>query len=176
MKMMIAGLCTGALVGLLTVSITRIGYAPYSVMYWWWSAVLTLVSIVFLSSYIVRFLSFKLDFCQPSLRQLIPIASLTLLIPVLGPVFGGSGDWLEIPKVAGLGAMGGLLWSFPFALSIYLVEGKPGLSRIWANCFAVLLVILMLGIVSIGPALFEILPRGDQGYDAEEASSFILKQ
>ena len=159
MKMLSAGLCTGALVGLLTVSITRIGYAPYTVMYWWWSAVLTLVSIVVLSSYIVRLLSFKLYCCQPNLRQLIPIASLTLLIPVLGPVFGGSGDWLEIPTVAGLGAMGGLFWSFPFALSIYLAERKPGLSRIWANLFTILLLILMLGIISMGPVLFESLSR-----------------
>ena len=80
-------------------------------------------------------------------------------MPVLGPVFGGSGDLLEIPTIALLGALGGLFWSLPFALSIWL-QNKKQVSRMWANFFAILLLILMLTIGSIGPALFESLSRG----------------
>ncbi len=47
--------------------------------------------------------------------MLLAVAYLTLLIPVLGPAFGGSGSeplWL----FAALGLVGGLVWSTPFAL------------------------------------------------------------
>ena len=47
-------------------------------------------------------------------------------MPVLGPVFGGSGDLLEIPTIALLGALGGLFWSLPFALSTWLQNKKTG--------------------------------------------------
>ena len=49
-------------------------------------------------------------------------------MPVLGPVFGGSGDLLEIPTIALLGALGGLFWSLPFALSTWL-QNKKQVSR-----------------------------------------------
>ena len=49
------------------------------------------------------------------LKNLVAVAYLTLLIPVLGPAFGGTGTepiWL----FGGLGLVGGLVWSTPFAL------------------------------------------------------------
>ena len=49
-------------------------------------------------------------------------------MPVLGPVFDGSGDLLEIPTIALLGALGGLFWSLPFALSTWL-QNKKQVSR-----------------------------------------------
>ena len=45
----------------------------------------------------------------------LPVAYLTLAIPVLGPAFGGTGDepfWL----FGVLGLVGGLVWSIPFAI------------------------------------------------------------
>ena len=46
---------------------------------------------------------------------LLAIAYLTLLIPVLGPAFGGTGSE-PIWAFGALGLVGGLFWSTPFAL------------------------------------------------------------
>jgi len=48
-------------------------------------------------------------------RRIISIAYLTLLIPVLGPAFGGTGSE-PLWAFALLGLVGGLFWSTPFAL------------------------------------------------------------
>ena len=45
---------------------------------------------------------------------LLPVAYLTLLIPVLGPAFGGTGSE-PIWVFGALGLIGGLVWSTPFA-------------------------------------------------------------
>ena len=50
---------------------------------------------------------------------LFAVAYLTLLIPVLGPAFGGAGSE-PIWAFAALGLVGGLVWSTPFALSTLL--------------------------------------------------------
>ena len=49
----------------------------------------------------------------------LAVAYLTLLIPVLGPAFGGTGSE-PIWAFAVLGLVGGLVWSTPFALSALL--------------------------------------------------------
>jgi len=49
----------------------------------------------------------------------LAVAYLTLLIPVLGPAFGGTGSE-PIWAFAVLGLIGGLVWSTPFALSALL--------------------------------------------------------
>ena len=49
----------------------------------------------------------------------LAVAYLTLLIPVLGPAFGGTGSE-PIWAFAALGLVGGLVWSTPFALSAKL--------------------------------------------------------
>ena len=46
---------------------------------------------------------------------LVPIAYMTLLIPVLGPAFGGTGSE-PLWAFALLGLVGGLVWSTPFSL------------------------------------------------------------
>ncbi len=46
---------------------------------------------------------------------LLAVAYLTLLIPVLGPAFGGTGSE-PIWVFGALGLVGGLVWSTPFAL------------------------------------------------------------
>ena len=46
---------------------------------------------------------------------LLAVAYLTLLIPVLGPAFGGTGSE-PIWAFGALGLVGGLVWSTPFAL------------------------------------------------------------
>ena len=47
--------------------------------------------------------------------MLLAVAYLTLLIPVLGPAFGGTGSE-PIWAFGALGLVGGLVWSTPFAL------------------------------------------------------------
>jgi len=47
--------------------------------------------------------------------NVLPVAYLTLLIPVLGPAFGGTGSE-PIWAFGLLGLVGGLTWSIPFAL------------------------------------------------------------
>ena len=49
----------------------------------------------------------------------LSVAYLTLLIPVLGPAFGGTGSE-PIWAFAALGLVGGLVWSTPFALWMLL--------------------------------------------------------
>jgi len=108
----LAGLATGALVGLLTAVVTQISWSSYNLMYWWWSTLLVVIGISLASAFTVRWLSFKRGCCEPSLKQLIPVAFLTFVIPVLGPVFGGTGAIKEIPIVTIMGAVGGLFWTF----------------------------------------------------------------
>ena len=47
--------------------------------------------------------------------MLLAVAYLTLLIPVLGPAFGGTGSE-PIWAFGALGLVGGLVWSIPFSL------------------------------------------------------------
>lgn len=53
-------------------------------------------------------------FSKLSIRMLLPIAYLTLLIPVLGASFGASGAE-PLWQYAILGLAGGLVWSIPVA-------------------------------------------------------------
>ena len=54
---------------------------------------------------------------------LLAVAYLTLLIPVLGPAFGGTGSE-PIWAFGALGVVGGLVWSTPFALWTLLRRGS----------------------------------------------------
>jgi len=54
---------------------------------------------------------------------LLAVAYLTLLIPVLGPAFGGTGSE-PIWAFSALGIVGGLVWSTPFALWTLLRRGS----------------------------------------------------
>jgi len=125
----LAGLATGALVGLLTAMVTQISWSGYNPMVWWWSTLLVLIGIPLASAFTVRCLSFKWRCCEPSLKHLIPVAFLTIVIPVLGPVFGGTGAVKEIPIITVMGAVGGLCWSSPFALRAFFKPANHGEER-----------------------------------------------
>jgi len=59
------------------------------------------------------------------LIYLLIVAYLTLVIPVLGPVFGaGDPDVTVAAMIAVLGLVGGLVWSMPFALWAYMKREK----------------------------------------------------
>ena len=56
---------------------------------------------------------------------LLIVAYLTLGIPILGPLFGGSDPDVRVAAtLAMLGLVGGLVWSTPFALWAYMRRGK----------------------------------------------------
>ena len=120
--LVIAGMATGALVGLLLSGLTRIplGVDPegheYHCMYWWWSALLTAVFIPLMAAFSSRLMAMKWACYKPRMVQLIPVAFLTFVMPALGPVFGGNGGFTEIPIVTLMGAVGGLFWSVPYVL------------------------------------------------------------
>lgn len=59
------------------------------------------------------------------LIYLLIVAYLTLIIPVLGPVFGAGDPDVEVAAMTGvLGLVGGLVWSIPFALWAYVKREK----------------------------------------------------
>ena len=56
---------------------------------------------------------------------LLIVAYLTLGIPILGPLFGGSDPDVRVAAtLVMLGLVGGLVWSTPFALWAYMRRGK----------------------------------------------------
>lgn len=61
-------------------------------MYWWRSTLLVVIGIPLASAFTVRCLSCKWGCCDPGLKHLIPVAFLTILIPVLAPVFRETGN------------------------------------------------------------------------------------
>ena len=120
--LVIAGMATGALVGLLLSVLTRIplgvdpeGHACHC-MSWWWAALLTAVFIPLVAAFSSRLMAMKWTCYKPPMLQLVPVAFLTFVMPVLGPVFGGHGGFTEIPIVTLMGAVGGLFWSMPYIL------------------------------------------------------------
>ena len=122
----LTGLLTGTFVGLLMVVITNIplgntsdGY-KITIMYHWSGALLTVIGIPLVSAFSVKYGSRKLNYCEPSLKHLIPVAYLTFLIPVLGVSFGAPNSNLEtLATIVMLGTVGGIFWSTPFAAWSY---------------------------------------------------------
>ena len=109
--MFLAGLCTGASVGLF---ISVLAHLPFNIIGSIFPIFLFLVPLI--SAYTVQQVSLKLGYGQQSLRYLIPVGFLTLLLPVLGPTFGGRGDLIEIPIITLMGAVGGAFWGIVVVL------------------------------------------------------------
>ena len=118
-RLLLSGMATGALVGLLLSVVTQIplGDNPKTdhVMSHMSSALLTLVSIPLASAFSIRFGAKKLKLSEPRLLQLIPVAFLTLFIPVFGALMG-TPNKINVPLITLLGAAGGAFWSTPFVL------------------------------------------------------------
>ena len=132
----LAGALTGTSVGLLMTIITHIPLGNDSagnqitVMYHWSSALLVVIGIPLVSAFGVNKISKMSGCCEPSLKHLIPVAYLTLLIPVLGVSFGApNSDLVTLATIVMLGAIGGTFWSTPFALwSYYKSRGNQSIS------------------------------------------------
>ena len=132
----LAGALTGTSVGLLMTIITNIplgndsdGY-QISVMYHWQSALLVVIGIPLVSAFGVNKISKMSGCCKPSLKHLIPVAYLTLLIPVLFSSMGApNSNLVTLATIVMLGAIGGIFWSTPFALwSYYKSRGNQSIS------------------------------------------------
>ena len=102
---------TGALVGLFLAIVTRVA----NPMYYLWSTLMTCAAISVVSALLTRYVASRTPLHIPPVWSLILVACLTLVIPVLGPVFGGIGNWNEVPLITFLGLVGGGVWSVPFA-------------------------------------------------------------
>ena len=114
---LVPGMATGALVGLLLSVVIQIplGDNPKTalVMSHMSTALLTLVGIPLASAFSIRFGAKKLKLYEPRLLQLIPVAFLTLFIPVFGALMG-TPNKINVPLITLLGAAGGAFWSMPF--------------------------------------------------------------
>ena len=110
-NMILCGAAAGALVGLLLATVTRVA----NPMYYLWSALMTLIAIPVVSALLTRLAANRMLHFTPPIWSLILVSCLTLIVPVLGPVFGGTGSWREVPLILLFGVVGGGVWSVPFA-------------------------------------------------------------
>ena len=132
----LAGAAIGTFVGLLMTIVTQIPLGNDSdghkitVMYHWESALLVVIGIPLVSAFGVNKISKMSGCCEPSLKHLIPVAYLTLLIPVLFSSMGApNSNLVTLATIVMLGAIGGIFWSTPFALwSYYKSRGNQSIS------------------------------------------------
>ncbi|MEC8979033.1 MAG: hypothetical protein VX433_02960 [Candidatus Thermoplasmatota archaeon] len=69
-----------------------------------------------LSAYIVNEISKQAGWSEIGLKTLIPVAFITSIIPLFGPLFGlPNNEPITLATVVFLGAVGGAFWSLPFA-------------------------------------------------------------
>jgi len=132
----LTGAAIGTFVGLLMTVVTQIPLGNDSdghkitVMYHWESALLVVIGIPLVSAFGVNIISKMSGCCKPSLKHLIPVAYLTLLIPVLFSSMGApNSNLVTLATIVMLGAIGGIFWSTPFALwSYYKSRGNQSIS------------------------------------------------
>ena len=74
-------------------------------------------SLSVLSAYSVNQLSKYAEWPEVNLKILIPIAFLTSIMPLFGPIFGmPNHELMTLATVVAMGAFGGFCWSIPFAV------------------------------------------------------------
>jgi hypothetical protein len=84
-------------------------------------------SLSVLSAYSVNQLSKFAEWSEVNLKILIPIAFLTSIIPLFGPIFGMPNyELMTLATVVAMGAFGGFCWSIPFAVWSWF-RGKKAL-------------------------------------------------
>ena len=122
-NILLIGMATGTLVGLLMTVITHIPLGSTSdgskitVMYHWSGLLSVVIGIPLVSAFGVKKIAVDFWDCEPGLKHLIPVAYLTFLIPIFGSAFGAANSDLDtLATIILLGSIGGLFWSTPFAL------------------------------------------------------------
>ena len=109
-----AGAGTGAiLASLVALIMLKIGLEPPS----FGAALAVFFGMIIVSAFVVKKISQRIDCCDPSLKQLIPISFLTFILPILGSSFGAPNSDLDtLAILILLGTIGGVFWATPFAL------------------------------------------------------------
>ena len=119
----VTGIVTGALVSVLMSVVTDIVFFGKNLMSRGWTALLTLIGTplasVFIISFSIKILLINgkkdLGLAMPRFTQLIPVAFLTLFIPVFGMLMGTPKEVNYLAMIIG-GALGGAFWITPFVL------------------------------------------------------------
>ncbi len=119
---MVVGAVTGATLGTVAaVLLLKIGLEPPS----FGAAIVFFLGMIFVSAFAAQKISQKIGCFNPRLTQLIPISFLTFLLPVLGVSFGAPNSDLDtLATIIFIGAIGGGLWSTPFAIWNYFRSPK----------------------------------------------------
>lgn len=119
---LLAGAATGALVAVFMVLNIKLDVAFSSFE----TAVVSFLTVILASAFIVKKISLSIECCEPRLKHLIPVAFLTFIMPILGPLFGAPNMGLEVVvTITAMGAVGGAFWSTPFAIwNHYKIRGN----------------------------------------------------
>jgi len=129
---LVTGTGTGAILSTLVALImVKIGLVPPSLG----GALAIFMGMILFSAFTVKKISQAIDYCNPSLMQLVPISFLTFFLPILGITFGAPNSDIDtILKIIALGTVGGLFWSSPFALwNFYKGRGNNSVTDLTAE-------------------------------------------
>ena len=111
--LLLTGIATGTLVGLLLVIGTRREIAGFHLMVTLWTAIATVFLLPLVSVLLVRVIALSRGI-STNTAHLVFVAYFTFFLPVLGMSFGGNGHLIEIPIITFAGAVGGFIWSMPW--------------------------------------------------------------
>ncbi|MBP72117.1 MAG: hypothetical protein CMA70_00825 [Euryarchaeota archaeon] len=110
---LVGGSATGVVLAIL-VSLIMImgGLEPPS----FGAAIAVWFGMIFLSAYSVKKISQSMGWFDPSLKTLIPVSTMTFILPLLGASFGApNSDFTTLAFLVLLGLLGGIFWSLPIA-------------------------------------------------------------
>ena len=80
------------------------------------AAIAVFIGMIFLSAYSVKKISQSMGWFDPSLKVLIPVSTMTFILPLLGATFGApNSDFTTLAFLVLLGLLGGIFWSLPIA-------------------------------------------------------------
>ena len=80
------------------------------------AAIAVFIGMIFLSAFSVKKISQSMGWFDPSLKVLIPVSTMTFILPLLGATFGApNSDFTTLAFLVLLGLLGGIFWSLPIA-------------------------------------------------------------